>query len=168
MAKRPPKRTDVPPRSSDNVKRALIEQPDPSHLAALRSTIHYAGHPKHKRNPHLYGLGNFNGQRGDETLCDEHGGFTKKDMPLIPSLLQRGIDAELVGERMVWTVADDGWIFEARLTNRDTNEYHGYPVRPSEAISELVYKRFAIWAVAHGSALDQMAMSNCAQRYGIR
>lgn len=168
MAKRPSKRADVPPRASDNLKRTLIEKPDAAQLSDLRVTINYAGHPKHKRNPHLYGLGTFNGERGDETLCDAHAGFRMKDMASIPSLLLRGIDAELVGERIVWTVADDGWIFEARLTNRDTNEYHGYPVRPSEAISELVFRRFSVWAKQFGSASDKMAMSNCAQRYGFK
>ena len=42
-----------------------------------------------------------------------------------------------------------------------TNEYHGYPVRPSEAIAELVYKRFSAWAIAHGNPQDQQAARAC-------
>lgn len=167
MAKKPGKRSDIPPRDSDNDNRRLQDNVDQNSLATLKTTINYAGHPKHKRNPHLFGLGQFNGKRGDETLCDKHAGFTKAQMAGIPSLLQRGLEAELVGERIVWSIADDGWIFEARLTNRETNEYHGYPVRPSESIAELVFKRFAHWAKRHGSPSEKQAVLCCAERYGF-
>ena len=70
----------------------------------------------------------------------------------IPALIERGIRAGLIGHtaRLLWTVADDGWIFEARETNRETAEYHGYPVLPEESIGHLVFDRFVNWAEAHG------------------
>ena len=59
--------------------------------------------------------------------------------------LKRGIRAGLIGhtERVLWTVANDGWIFEARETNRETAQFHGYPVLPEESIGRLVFDRFA-------------------------
>lgn len=166
-ARKPDKRSDIPPRDSDNDNRRLLDAVDQSVLALLKATINYAGHPKHKRNPHLFGLERYNGKRGDETLCDKHADFTKAKMITIPGLLQRGLEAELVGDRIIWSVADDGWIFEARLTNRDTNEFHGYPVRPSEAIAELVFKRFANWARRHGKVQEKLAVLRCTERYGF-
>jgi len=46
-------------------------------------------------------------------------------------------------------------------------EYHGYPVRPSEAITEQVIKRFAAWAQTDGTDSDRYAAENCRALYGI-
>ena len=45
----------------------------------------------------------------------------------------------------------DGWIFEARETNRDTAEFHGYPVLATEAIARAVFNRFSDWVAEHGT-----------------
>ena len=44
-------------------------------------------------------------------------------------MIRRGLQAGLIGKgcRIIWAVADNGWIFEGRRTNVATNEYHGYP-----------------------------------------
>mgnify|MGYP000902506815 CR=1 FL=1 len=168
MAKKPKKRSDIPRRDSDNDNRRLLDEIDHISLARLQESIRYAGHPKHKKNPHLFGLDRLNGKLGDATLCDAHAGFTVEQMKDIPLLLQRGLKAKLIGERIVWSIADDGWIFEARLTNCVTDEYHGYPVRPSEAIAELVFERFAHWAKNHGSRSEKEAVLRCADRYGFK
>jgi hypothetical protein len=93
----------------------------------------------------------------------------------IPSMIQRGISAGLIGKHvnqnvpsMIWTISDRGWIFEARVTNAGQFDYHGYPVRPSEAIAEKVYQRFAVWSQAHGSNADKQAGANCQALYGFR
>ena len=85
-------------------------------------------------------------------------------------MIRRGLRAGLIGHgnRIIWAVADDGWIFEGRLTNVATNEFHGYPVRPSEAIAELVYKRFSSWAITRGTSQDQLAAKACRDRYGFK
>jgi hypothetical protein len=134
----------------------------------LRARVTYGGSSKHKRNPTIFGLEPFNGDRGDATLCDEHASFQLADMTKIPALIHRGLQAKLIGNNaLIWTVADDGWIFEGRLTNPTTSEYHGYPVRPSEAIAESVYRRFSDWASAWGNVEDKEAASNCAALYGF-
>ena len=134
----------------------------------LKRSMSYQGHPKHKRNPAAFKLEPFRGERGDATLCDDHAGLQPADMGRIKDWICRGLDAALIGTNMVWVVADDGWIFEGRMTNADTGEYHGYPVRPNEAIAEPVYRRYRAWAETHGSEADQTAANNCADRYGFR
>ena len=112
--------------------------PDPADdlIERLLHNVRYEGSPKHKRHPQLFDLEPFNGKRDDATLCDE-ADFSPDQIDEIPALVERGIRAGLIGHtaRLLWTVADDGWIFEARETNRETTEFHGYPVLPEESIA---------------------------------
>lgn len=165
--RRPPKRPDVPKRRSDNDKRRLDSQPSAEQIEQLLKTTTYQGSPKHKRHPHLFGLEPFNGIRGDATLCDEHAGFAPADMAQVPALIRRGLRAGLIGSAL-WTVSDNGWIFEARLTNASSGEHHGYPVRSSEAIAEPVYRRFAVWAASEGGEADKKAVETCRALYGFK
>jgi hypothetical protein len=68
----------------------------------------------------------------------------------------------------IWTVSDAGWIYECRVTNPIQAEYHGYPVRGSEAIGELVYRRFASWAHSHGGIREQGVAAQCKALYGFK
>ena len=102
-------------------------------------------------------------------------GFQPGDMAIIRGLVIRGLSAGLIGSRVedgvpsiLWTVSDQGWIFEARITNIGRAEYHGYPVRPSEAIADLVYARFSTWARLHGGDSDRQAAVNCQALHGFR
>jgi hypothetical protein len=167
--KRPSKRPDLPARQSDNDRRRLIGVDEMVDTDKLLSSVHYEGSAKHKRHPHLYRLPPYTGERGDATLCDSDGQFLPKDMPAIPGLLRRGIRARLIGvsQRILWTVADNGWIFECRLTNISQGEYHGYPVRPSEAIALPVYQRFAEWTTRSGSLEEKRAAAKCKALYGF-
>lgn len=168
--KKPRKRPDIPPRTSDNDKRRLHPAPDAGFLAQLESTASFVGSPKHKLAPMAFGLPLYTGKRGDESLCDEHAGFQPPDMASIPAIMRRGIRAGLIGHlsTIIWAVSDVGWIFEGRITNPGRSEYHGYPVRPSEAIAELVYRRFAAWAARQGTKVDKKAATNCQALYGFR
>lgn len=140
--------------------------PSEVEIAALLASVRYGASSKHKINPQLFGLEPYRGERADETCCDRDASFAPEHMRLIPALMSRGIRAGLIGTgRLLWTVADSGWIFEARLTNAATAEYHGYPVRPTEPIAALVLRRYAAWAEAHGSDADRQAISNCKLLY---
>ena len=145
--------------------------PDPPDdlIDRLLHEVSYEGSPKHKRHPHRFGLEPFNGQRDDATLCDE-ADFRPDQIEEIPDLIQRGIRAGLIGHttRLLSTVADDEWIFEARETNRDTTEFHGYPVLPEESIARLVFDRFANWAEHKGTPADRSAATACRLRYEFR
>ena len=138
MPKKPPSRPKLPQRNSEIENCRLLDEPSPAQIADLLEKAHYVGSPKHKRHPHLFGPEPFNGKRGDETLCDEHAGFKPSDMAGVKALLERGIKAGLIGPRMLWSVASDGWIYSARITNSVTKEYHGFPIRPTEAIAEMI------------------------------
>lgn len=144
-------------------------EPPAQIIQHLLDTARYEGSSKHKLHPHLFGLEPFHGDRDDATLCDD-AAFRPDQMSRIPSLLRRGIRAGLIGHtgRTLWTVSDDGWIFEARETNRDTDQHHGYPVLPEETIARLVYDRFADWCRDHGTVGDHIARDSCRVRYGFR
>ena len=131
--------------------------------------VRYQGSEKHKRDPLAFGLSISPGARkGDATLCDEHAGFSPDKVPTIPRLIQRGLRAHLLGrERQIWTVGDDGWIFEGRLTNVETREYHGYPVLEWESIARPVYKRYSEWARTSGDSRDRIAAERCRVKYGF-
>lgn len=167
--KQPPKGPELPPRKSDNHKRRLKKDVKLEVVLDLLARVFYKGHPKHKRHPHLFGLEPFNGNRGDSTLCDEDANFDLTRMAEVPSLIERGLRARLVGSNaLLWTVADDGWIFEGRLTNPVTLEYHGYPVRQNEAIAKKVCFRYWEWAFISGGETDQEAALKCAALYKLK
>lgn len=167
--RRPRPRRGVVPRKSDNDKRRLWQNPPEDLIERLLREVRYRASAKHKRNPQLYDLPPFIGHRGDATLCDEHAGFQPDRVDGIPELIARGIRAGLIGDtgRIIWTVADDGWIYEGRETNAATHEFHGYPVRQNEAIAEPVCLRFADWAIGE-SDLERGAATSCRNRYGVR
>lgn len=174
LVKRPNTRT-VPGRASESHRPKLYVQPPRELIAELLKKATYRGSSKHKANPRRFGLPHYGKPRGDATLCDEHANFGPQQMKALPELLFRGISAGLLGELMteniptvLWTVGDDGWIFEMRITNSGRAEYHGYPVRPTEAIAEMIYKRFAEWAYHDGAQDDRLASQNCKALYGFR
>ena len=165
-----PKRPDQLQRRSNNDKRRLQRHPDPDIIQILRKNIRYEGSSKHKGFPKLYGLEPFQGKRGDATLCDRDAGFLPQKYSVIKNLLQRGLQVGLISEsgRIIWTVAEDGWIFEARLTNAVQTLYHGYPIRRNEQIAEVVYQRFRKWAQSNGNQFALQAANQCKTRYGFK
>ena len=164
--KRPSPRAALPPRTSDNQKRRLAQDLTAEDVYARFGATIYCGSSKHKQNPHLFGLAPFRGIRGDRTLCDKHAAFRPSDMARIPDLLDRALRAGLVGSHM-WTIDDNGWIYELSVTNSGTHERHGYPLRPSEAIAEVVFRHFKAWAVGAGSDKDMTAAVACQRLYGF-
>lgn len=164
------KRAGLPLRHSDNLKRKLHPAPDAALIKQLAETARYVGYAKHKAAPEDFGLAPYDKPHGDATLCDKHAGFRSSQMASIPHLLRRGIRAGLIGEslRIIWTVGNDGWIFEGRITNVEQDEYHGYPVRPAEPIAEEVYRRYQQWAMRDGAAEDRAAADRCQALYGFK
>ena len=145
-----------------------MRDPSDDLVRNMLNNVHYRGSPKHKLRPHLFGLPPFNGSRGDATLCDD-ADFEPSQLAEVSTLVQRGIRAGLIGhtKRIIWTVGDDGWIFEARETNRDTAEFHGYPVLPTEAIARVVFNRFSAWVEQHGTPAEESACESCRLRYSF-
>ena len=139
----------TPERSRHNPKRRLIAiAPGKGERDALGKRATYGPYSKHKLNPHAYGLKPYAGQDDERTFCDAHAAFKPEDCARIPRLLLRGIDLGLWSERgdedgpaLLWTIDDNGWIFELRVTNAGLAQYHGYPVLPGDAFAQHVLTR---------------------------
>jgi len=115
---------------------------------------------KHKFHPTAYRLKPYAGPDEERTYCDAHAHFLPEDFPRVDRLLRRGIMAGLWGDhpadgdpRMLWTIDDNGWIYELRITNAGLSDYHGYPVLPSDAFAKKVIERFTSWASTAGEEL---------------
>lgn len=167
--RRPETRRDRSARRPDNVKRRLLAASDEELVERRTISVRYQGSEKHKKDPLAFGLSISPGaKKGDATLCDEHAGFSPDQVPTIPRLIRRGLRAGLLGrDRQIWTVGDDGWIFEGRLTNVGTSEYHGYPVLEWESIALPVYNRYSEWARSSGGSRDRIAAERCRIKYGF-
>lgn len=147
--RRPTKRV-VTARSSDNVKRRLKDPiPDQDTRSALIARATFAGSAKHKLHPRAFGLEPAPSDE-DDTYCDGHAGFAPADMTRLPVLLRRGISVGLIGDNdkkgdptLLWTIDDDGWIFEGRITTPTQAVYHGYPLLPGDAFARKVIERVA-------------------------
>lgn len=152
--RRPPEPRDLPPRSSENDKRALsLLWPTQQAIDALWADATYEGYGKHKRTPEIWGLNRFQGYAPDRTFCED-AGFTLADRGRILSLLQRGIAAGLFSEQerqgvpaKLWTIDDNGWIYEFAITNATVPLYHAYPVRRTDAMARKVIDRFELYVL---------------------
>jgi hypothetical protein len=142
----------LPDRTSDNDKRALLpDMPPEPDRQALIARISYEGYGKHKKNPHIWKVAVYHGDAEDRTFCED-AGLRPTDMRRATRIVQRGVAAGLMGDRsdlncptILWTIDDNGWIYELRLTNRDQAVYHGYPVRFNDAMARKVIVRFQQW-----------------------
>lgn len=155
MSRTKPEPRDLPDRSSDNDKRALLAQmPSEGERQALMSRVTYQGYGKHKRNPYIWEVAPFHGEADDRTFCEDSG-LRPADMRRALPIIRRGIAGGLWGDQsdldcptILWTIDDGGWIYELRLTNRNQAIYHGYPVRFNDAMARKVIFRFEQWIMA--------------------
>lgn len=154
---RPPKRLVVE-RSRDNPKRRLSSSiPRDAERDELCNAVQYGPYSKHKYNPIAYGLKPYGGPDVERTYCDEHAKFAHADSSRIPRLLRRGLHLGLQSERaagdvpaMIWTIDDNGWIYELRITNAGQAEYHGYPILQNDAFARQILARARTVAFAQG------------------
>ena len=175
MRRKPPPRV-LQPRLSENEKRDLSPTlPSMDDRADLRARATYAGYAKHKRDPYAWGLEPFRGRAPDRTFCEDSGLGIAAQVR-IPQLLRRGIDAGLFGDlirqgdpTMLWTLDDDGWIYELRQTIPGRAVYHGYPWLPTNALGRKVIARFESWYLSRPRAQRQpvilAALRGAQERY---
>ncbi len=150
MVRRKPSSRIVVQRSSENEKRQLrVLPPALADREDLAQRATYGCYSKHKRHPHAYGLASYAGSAEDRVYCDAHAGFSPSDMERVGRLLRRGIMAGLWSENttqkhptILWTVDDNGWIYELRITNPTIGQYHGYPLLPNDAFARKVLAQF--------------------------
>jgi hypothetical protein len=171
LRRRPPRRIAVE-RHSENDKRRLREPPP--HLdfrRSLAARARFEGSGKHKLEPRAFRLEPVASSE-DDTYCDGHAGFSPDDMARLPQLLQRGIWAGLIGHNdkqgeptLIWTVDNNGWIYEGRITITSQALYHGYPILPSDAFGKKVIARYTDWVYDQNN--DQLidTLRNALERY---
>jgi len=130
-------------RTRFNAKRKLGAL-DSREREILAVAIRYRGNPEHKRNPGDFGLHPPALPRPDKSLCDSVG-INERRKAL--ELLQEGVRLGLVSEQRVgqfpqniWSVTESGEPLEAQLGNRETGEYHGYPMPENDPFREVVLK----------------------------
>jgi hypothetical protein len=127
--------------------------PAESERRRLSAAVRYGGYGKHKRNASVWGVASYHGDADDATYCED-AGLIPSDLARATRVIGRGIAAGLFGDRLdngnptiLWTIDDNGWIYELRLTNRVQALYHGYPVRFRDAMARLVIARFDEWVL---------------------
>lgn len=148
-------------------KRKLQEHTSSADVESRFAGITYGGSQEHKAHPHLFGLVASGFPPPDATLCDRDARFAPADMVRIPALLDRARRARLVGN-LIWTVDDNGWIYELQITNSVRNEHHGYPLRAGDPFVERIFRYFNTWAASDGTDDDRRAAEACRNRYGLR
>ena len=160
-------------RSAPNDPRRLSEAlPSLVVRGVLAARATFDSYAKHKRNPGAYKLKPYEGEDEDPTYCDEHAGFSPADIPRAPGLLKRGIDAGLFGKKkkkgdpgLLWSVDDNGWIYEAQITNPGFAVYHAYPVLPNEAIARKVLLRYTDFVIQPNSPQLTASLAAARRRY---
>ena len=127
---------------------------------------------KHKKHPEAFKLEPYRGEDEDVSYCDEHAGFHKDDILRAVPLLKRGIRAGLFGEvenkgdpSRLWTVDDNGWIYEAQITNPGYAQYHAWPVQPTEAIARKVLARYEEYVIAQQDEVLTQSLAKARERY---
>lgn len=149
MPRKKPASRIVVKRSRNNAKRRLVATvPTIQSRTELSTRVAYGAYSKHKYNPTAYKLTPYAGQDEERTYCDEHANFSKASFGRIPMLLDRGVMLGLWSDQsdgdvpaLLWTIDDDGWIFELRITNSGQAQYHGYPVLQADAFARHVLAR---------------------------
>jgi len=160
-------------RSSDNDPRALCEPaPQVGARQRLACKARFSPYAKHKRNPSAYGLKAWAGGQEDPSYCDDHAGFHSGDLARAGMLLKRGILAGLWGDKLkkgdpnrLWSVDDNGWIYEAQITNPGYALYHAYPVQPTEAIARKILARYQDYVSAQKDPVLKTSLTLALERY---
>jgi hypothetical protein len=168
---KPPLRLVVE-RSSNNEKRRLRDPlPRDGQLKTWAERARYGGSGKHKLKPRAFGLKPAP-SGADDIYCDGHAGFLPADLVRAPELLRRGVLAGLVGRHdtrddptMLWTIDDNGWIYECRITVPTRALYHGYPLLPGDAFAKKVIERYASWITAQPSRNLRQTLEKALDRY---
>lgn len=135
-------------RISNNPKRRVIEADvlPKEALAELAVKVRYVGSGHHKRYPADYGFDRTN-PVPTKSLCDLNAPvmLTEAQNWLVSGVLQALISkpSDDGFPKFIWTVANDGRVFEAKTHPATPGQYHGYPLEDEDDMKAHVAK---IWA----------------------
>jgi len=170
--KKPPSRRAIERSAESDPRELRTPAPTTGECSQFAATASFAPYSKHKKHPSAYKLQPYEGQDEDPTYCDDHAKFGPEDMTRANDLLKRGILAGLWGDKLakgnpslLWTIDDNGWIYEARITNPGYGGYHAYPVLKNEAIARKVLARYREHVENAPTEKLQTALTNALDRY---
>jgi hypothetical protein len=114
--------------------------------AFLVAKARYEGSPLHKARANDFGLTPPTNPRKDKTLCDEAAAFDKATAKLLfEAAVARGLVSEgKTGDgfpKQLWVV-DKGRVYELMYGGSQAGRYHGYPIRESDPLADLVRARW--------------------------
>ena len=77
-----------------------------------------------------------------ETICDGPSAGTHRNaIELLRAGFRRGMMSRQIRRgwpRNVWAVDEDGVVYEAQLSNAETGEYHGYPMKQGDGFAAFI------------------------------
>jgi len=120
-------------RSGKNPKRRIVASAclDADAREQLAARVQYVGSGHHKRNPADYDMDRTN-PRPTKSLCDLVKVVTIDEAR---RLLREGVRRAMISQpgndgipKYVWSVADDGEVYEAKTHPNTSGQYHGYPL----------------------------------------
>ena len=113
-------------------------------LGHLAERARYCSNRNHKRKM-------FDGSTGmarpDKTLCDRTFANTQeKSERLLREAIRRGMISQQMRRHWpqnVWGVDEKGEVYQANLTNSETGEYHGFPIRSEGSFLSEIRKEWS-------------------------
>lgn len=129
-------------RQGNNPKRRVedLENLPDEAIDALATEAKYVGSGHHKRYPLDYGFERTN-PVPTKSLCDM---VRPIRLAEAAALLESGIRARMVSRlengfpKYVWTVGDDGVVYESKNDPRSPGLYHGYPLEHEKAVRDYI------------------------------
>ncbi len=112
-------------------RKRVIHVPPNTDLSDLANRVAYVGSPEHKDFPSFAGQPK---RRADASICPRHIRDADRVTEWLRAAIRRGlIDGHWDGNfpRHVW-YKDGDTVYEARLVNRGSGEYKGYPLNDDE------------------------------------
>lgn len=137
------------PRSGFNPKRRIapLDALSLEERQALSTRVSYGGNPEHKRSPGDYGLTPPASPRPGKTLCDGTRNIPKEEATrLLVNGLIKGMFSPCNAEQWpqnIWSLSNNGEIFEAELENCIRGVYHGYPMPKNDFFRSVVNTEWA-------------------------
>lgn len=134
-------------RQGNNPKRRIAP---PGRLTAdekkrLERDVRYIGSANHKLHPAAYGFPRPE-PRPNKSVCDMERDIL---LPEAKQLVARGIQYDMFSElqadgfpKFIWSVSENGEVFEAKTDRNGTGEYHGYPLEDEDAMYKYV---ISVW-----------------------
>jgi hypothetical protein len=131
-----------------NPKRSLLPADGMTRAAreALAERVTYGGNGEHKLHAADYGIAPPPTPRPGKTLCDAEGPFPQATaLALLKAGAAKGMVSRQLRRRLpqlIWSVADDGTVYESQLENSALASYHGYPMPAADPFRERVLEEW--------------------------